>query len=305
MNLRRDVVIIGGGPAGLSAALTLGLARRNVLVLDNGMLRSAAAAASHGLLSRDGAAPGDILAAAREQLGAYRSVEVVRDAAVNVETQDGLPVVETMSGQKYRCRKLILAAGTADVLPPWPGLAECWGKSIFVCPYCHAWEYRDRPLAVIGGEAGVSRTVAVLRSWSNDIVLLTNGSSQLAHEERFLLDRSNIRVYDQAIASFEHSAGQLEGVRFQEGSFLPRQAIHYRPAVTQNLIPKSLGLIQDGQFRVHSQTAQTSNPNVYVAGDMAGLFRPAALPAAVYGGSFAGRSVNQALANEDLMEFSS
>ena len=301
MTHEAEIAIVGGGPAGLSAALTLGRACRRVVVIDHGHPRNAAARVSHGLLSRDGVSPGELLAVSLEQLRAYPHVEFLRDTVADVVTQDGRLHVTTISGRVFRPRKLILAVGLTDVLPAIPGLAECWGTSVFDCPYCHAWEYRDRPLALIDGRAGVLGVVAILRSWSDDIVLLTNGSSAMDRTERTMLHRSGIAVYNQEIASFRHEAGELEGVIFKEGSFLPRSAILYHPPMAQaSDLPARLGLIRGGQFQVNPRTAQSANPDIYVAGDAAGLFTPPTIPTAIYGGAFAARNAHHAVAIEDF-----
>ncbi|MEI7686811.1 MAG: NAD(P)/FAD-dependent oxidoreductase [Planctomycetota bacterium] len=295
------VIIVGGGPAGLSAALLLGLARRRVLVIDAGHPRSAVAPVSHGFLTRDNVPPGDIRSAAREQLRAYPNVEIIDDTVVDASTHGWILSVGTAKGQIHRARKLLLAGGVADALPAIPGLAECWGTSIFPCPYCHAWEYRDKPLAYLGNNPGVFRTLAVLRSWSSDVVLLTNGAPQIDFNERTLLHKNRVPLFDQTIARFEHAAGQLTRVVFDNNTHLARQAILYHPpaAVTSDL-PERLGLIENGVFRVNPQTAQTANPNVYVAGDLVGMFAPSILSAAVYSGSFTARHVNEDLSIEDF-----
>lgn len=295
------VIIIGGGPAGLSAALMLGLARRRVLVIDSGKPRNASSAVSHGFLTRDNVPPGEILAAAREQLRAYPNVEIVTDTVTDAGPHGWTLSVATASGQIYRGRKLILAGGIADALPEIPGLAECWGTSIFPCPYCHAWDYRDQPIAFLGNMPGVFRIIAVLRSWSANVALLTNGPPQIDFNERMLLHNNNVPIYDQPILGFEQTAGQLSRVLFANDTHLSRKAIIlHPPAVATSNLAERLGLIQDGDFPVNPQTSQTSNPNVYVAGDFVGLFMPSILSAAVYSGSFTAKHINEALAIEDF-----
>jgi thioredoxin reductase len=297
-----EVLIIGGGPAGMSAALLLGLARRRVLVLDAGRPRNASAPINHGFLTRDGAVPGEIIAAARQQLQTYPTVEWADDTVTDAVAEGSLFAVSTVSGISYRTRKLILASGLTDKLPPIPGLADCWGKSVFPCPYCHAWEYRDRPLAMLGNGAGIFRILAVLKSWSSDVALLTNGPPLLDRNERLLLQRNRVNVYDQPIAGFEHSAGQLTRVAFANDTVLSRTAILYHPpAAATSDLPVRLGLIVGGVVKVNPQTAQTLNPNVYVAGEVVGMFSPSILSAAVYSGSFTGQQVNADLAVEDFL----
>ncbi len=296
-----DVIIVGGGPAGLSAALMLGLARRRVLVIDSGHPRNAAAPVSHGFLSRDGVPPGEIAAAAREQLRAYPNVEFSEDTVTDATTHGWVLMISTAAGQIHRARKLILANGMTDNLPLVPGLKECWGKTIFPCPYCHAWDYRDQPLAMIGNGAGIFRVLAVLRSWSKDVALLTNGPSTLDLSERMLLQRNTVNVYDQPIDAFEHIEGQLTRVAFKNGTVLSRKAILFHPPTSPTSdLPVRLGLIVNGVFRVNPKTAKTENPNVFVAGDNVGMFPPNIISAAVYSGAFTARHVNEDLAIEEF-----
>lgn len=296
-----QVIIVGGGPAGLSAALVLGLARRRVLVLDAGEPRNAAAPVSHGYLTRDGAKPSEIDAAAREELRRYPHVVVVRDTAVDVQAHGWVLAVATAEGHIHRTRKLILAAGVVDVLPAVPGLRECWGASVFPCPYCHAWEYRDQPLAILGNGPGIFRLAAIVRGWSNDVALLTNGPPNMDAGERMLLFEKKVPLYDQPVARFEHEAGQLTRVVFANDTHLNRRAIVYHPPVAAGSdLPQRLGLIDKGVFRVNPQTAQTSHPDIYVAGDLVGQFGPPLISSAVYSGAFTARSVNEALAVEDF-----
>lgn len=297
-----DVIIVGGGPAGLSAALILGLAQRHVLVIDSGKPRNAAAPISRGFLSRDGVPPREIAAAAREQLRAYPNVEFCDDTVTDAATHGGLLGVSTAAGQIHRARKMILATGVTDALPAVPGLQECWARSIFPCPYCHAWEYRDQPLAVIGNGVGITSVLAVLRSWSKDVALLTNGPPTMDRNEFMLLQRGNVTIYDQPIGAFEHVEGQLTRVAFKNGTGLPRKAILYHPPLgAPSDLPIRLRLIVDGVFRVHPETAKTANPNVFVAGENVGMFAPKMIAAAVHSGAFTARHVNEDLAREDFM----
>lgn len=295
------VIIVGGGPAGLSAALQLGLARRRVLVIDSGKPRNAAAPVSHGFLTRDNVPPREIIDAAREQLRAYPHVVVVRDTVTDAAVHGWNLSVSTAEGHIHRTRRLILASGVTDALPAIPGLAECWGVSVFTCPYCHAWDYRDQPLALLDNKPGVATIIAILRSWSSDVALLTNGPPQIEYQERMLLHKNKVALYDQPIAGFEQASGQLNRVLFQNNTHLSRRAILYHPPLASTTdLPQRLGLLENGVFRVNPQTAQTSNPNIYVAGDMVGMFQPSTLAAAAYSGAFTAKHVNESLAMEDF-----
>ncbi len=156
--VRYDVVVVGGGSAGLSAALVLGRSRRRTMVLDAGEPRNAPSSGVHGFFSRDGIPPKELLRIAREQLGPYPGVEVRSARATGASGEDGDFEVDLDDGSVVRTRKLLLAAGVADELPEKPGFKELWGRGVYHCPYCHGWEVRDRPLAVLNsGEWAATR----------------------------------------------------------------------------------------------------------------------------------------------------
>ena len=175
-----DVIVIGAGPAGLSAALMLGRCRRRVLVCDTGKPRNAASRAMHGFLSRDGIAPADFLKIAREQMQRYDTVEL-RDIEVTAaECRESRFHVTLADGSVQQSRKLLIATGVVDNLPEVPGFRELFGTSVFHCPYCDGWEVRDRPLAIYGrAERGLGLSLELL-GWSRDLVLCTDGPSEIS-----------------------------------------------------------------------------------------------------------------------------
>jgi thioredoxin reductase len=174
-----DVVIVGGGPAGLNAALTLGRARRSVLLVDSGRPRNAPAQAVHGFLTRDGLPPAELRRIGRQQLAAYPTVEVrdteVLDVRIVGEPSGGF-LVTLAEGSVTRARRLLLATGLVDQLPPIDGLAELWGNSVLHCPYCHGFEVRGQALAVLGGDPRAIQLAAHLTRFSPDVALCTNGA---------------------------------------------------------------------------------------------------------------------------------
>ncbi|MCA1650372.1 MAG: NAD(P)/FAD-dependent oxidoreductase, partial [Acidobacteria bacterium] len=175
-----DVIIVGAGPAGLSAALMLGRCRRSVLVCDSGRPRNAASEAIHGYLTRDGMMPREFLEIARTELRKYETVEIRDSEVVDAECGgDSLFHVTLASGERLDARKLLLATGVADHVPPVPGLAELYGKSVHHCPYCDGWEVRDQPLAIYGrGDRGLGLSLELI-VWSRDLVLCTDGPCEL------------------------------------------------------------------------------------------------------------------------------
>ncbi|HEX2609456.1 MAG TPA: NAD(P)/FAD-dependent oxidoreductase, partial [Gemmatimonadales bacterium] len=219
-----DCIIVGAGPAGLSAALMLGRCRRNVLVCDVGNQRNARSAAIHNYLTRDGTRPAEFLELGRAEAARYPTVEF-RNVEVLDATRspDGFRLV-CADGRQLGARKLLLATGVVDELPPIDGLEPLYGTSVHHCPYCDGWEWRDRPLAIYGtGEEGVALTLG-LTAWSRDLVLCTDGPGRLPAEELEHLQQLEIQVREDRIARLEGRDGRLQRIVFQEGEPLEREA---------------------------------------------------------------------------------
>lgn len=182
-----DCIIVGGGSAGLSAALVLGRARRKVLVCDKGNPRNAPAHESHSFFTRDGTNPLELLKIGHQQLKPYKTVEFQSLGVKGIKKTGAQFEVVFDDGTSRKSRKILLAFGVVDEFPPIENFAEFWGTSVFHCPFCHGYEVRDQPLAVVGrGEIGVGM-VALLKSWSADLVLCTNGKAELSADERKVL----------------------------------------------------------------------------------------------------------------------
>lgn len=264
-----DVVIVGGGTAGLSAALVLGRARRRVLVCSAGPARNAPAHAAHGFFSRDGVPPADLLRAGREQLAPYATAEV-RDLAVcDVTGTAGRFEVALADGSREQCRRVLFATGVADELPDIPGLRDLWGSGVFHCPYCHGWEVRDEPLAVYGNDAAALHLALLLPQWSPDVVLLTDGRPCFTDEERLRLHRRGVAIYEEPVLRLEGRHGRLDHIVFATGDGITRRGLFLRaPQRQRSDLPARLGCaIVDGHVQVDAR-GQTSVPGIYAAGDM-------------------------------------
>lgn len=297
-----DCIIVGAGPAGLSAALMLARCRRNVLVCDAGEPRNVRAAGLHGYLTRDGVPPTEFLRLAREEVEHYpgihfRAVEVL-DAT---RSPDGFRIV-CADGTQLGARKLLLATGVTDELPEIEGLAPLYGVSIHHCPYCDGWEWRDQPIAVYGrGEEGFALALG-LTVWSDDLVLCSDGPSKLSVSERKQLSQEGIEVREERIARLEGHQGQLERVVFVEGESLARRALflcmgqHQRSGLAQKLGCRftSKGAVATGDCEA------TDVPGLYVAGDSSKEAQLAVVAAAE--GAEAGLAINKALLKEDLSQ---
>lgn len=294
-----DVIVIGGGSAGLSAALVLGRSRRRTLVLDGGPPRNAPSPAAHSVFTRDGTTPGDLLDVARSQLAPYGSVSVREGRADRARGTGGSFVVDLEDGSEVRARRLLLAVGVRDELPPIEGLAPLWGRGVLHCPYCHGWEVRDEPLAVRARGAQAMELVPLVLQWSRDLVLCSDGPSELAPAELDALARGGVRVIETPIRRLEGGVG-LERIVFTDGHVEPRRALFLRPPQAVGCdLPAQLGceLTEAGHIAV-GVDHRTSVPGVYAAGDAASPFQQVVVAAA--SGALAAIMLNRDLAQEDF-----
>lgn len=297
-----DAIIVGAGPAGLSAALILGRCCRRVLVCDAGHPRNAASQGLNGFLTRDGVKPLEMRRIGREQLGMYETVEIRDVPALNAQRLDEGNFEVTMAdGAVLRTRKLLLATGVADQLPEIAGFEEFYGRSVFHCPYCDGWEVRNQPLAVYGrGQHGKGLALE-LTAWSRDLVLCTDGPMELEFEDQERLARNSILVREEKIASLEGSNGVLQRVHFVSGEPLARRAMFFSTGHHQmsdlaarlgcDFTPK--GAVNTGPYET------TSVPGLYVAGDASRRVELTIVAAAE--GAEAAFAINTQLLKEDLL----
>jgi thioredoxin reductase len=295
-----DVIIVGGGAAGLSAALILGRCRRRVVVYDHGQPRNARSERLSGFLSRDGLPPRELGRIAREQLEPYETVEVV-DGEVTDATRDdaGFEVV-LEDGSRRRSKKLLLATGVMDTLPPIDGIEAFYGTSVWHCPICDGWEHRDQKLALLGTGGSAERLALELTTWSRDLVVCTNGERGLSRASRALLEKNGIRVHDEKIAGLEGDAGKLRAIRFASGERLERDGVFFcGPERQRTHIAEKLGceLTRKGSVRTGNYET-TGVPGLFVAGDASRLVRLAIVAAAE--GALAAFAINAELTKEQL-----
>ncbi len=295
-----DVVVVGAGPAGLSAAVVLGRCRRRVLVCDSGDYRNACSEAMHCFLGRDGTPPAALRQAGRAELTTYPSVEL-RDVAVTSATKvaDGFDV-EVADGGRVHCRTLLLATGVADEMPPLPRLDEFYGKSVFHCPYCDGWEQRDRPIAVYGrGPLGLGLALE-LTVWSQDLVLCTDGPSGLEAPALDRLHRNGIAIEERRIAGMCGQDGQLTGLQLADGEHLPRQSMFFITGQRERSgLAAELGCTFNAEGTVETGANESTNvAGVFVAGDASRQAQLAVVAAAE--GAQAAAAINAALLREDL-----
>jgi thioredoxin reductase len=263
-----DVIIVGAGPAGLSAGLILGRCRRRVLICDTGEPRNAASHSMHGFLSRDGIEPAEFLRIAREQLEPY-GVELRKTKVTDArQNKSGFDV--TVGDEKHElCKKLLLATGVVDRIPRLRGIEDLYGKSVFHCPYCDGWELRDQPLAVYGrGKKGLDLALA-LTTWTDNVVLCTDGRSWLSGADLGLLTRRGVKVNERRIDRLEGYDGILERIVFTNGDALPRRALFLCMRMEQHSdLAARLGCSFSAKGGVKTFKLEESRvPGLYVAGD--------------------------------------
>lgn len=263
-----DVIIVGAGPAGMSAALVLARACRRVLVFDHGRPRNAAAAHMHGYLTRDGVPPSEFLTIARAQLAAYPAVQFVEREVTAATCVDGLFRVTTAEGS-YTATKLLLATGVVDHVPDIPGFRALYGTSVFHCPYCDGYEFRNQPMAVYGCEAGAYGLALNLLGWSSDVAIVSDGPCGIDPTELAHLAQRGIPVREEPIARLEGTDGQLERVVFTSGEPLERRTLFFTTGQTQcSPLAQSLGCEFNEKGTVRTGPYESTHlPGLYVAGD--------------------------------------
>jgi len=296
-----DVVIVGAGPAGLSAALMLGRCSRSVLVCDTGRPRNAASRSLHGYLSRDGIPPLEFLAIAVDQLRHYTTVEMrrVEVTAARCLANKRFEVM-LADGRIVRARKLLLATGVVDNLPSIDGFAELYGSSVFHCPYCDGWEVREAPLAIYGrGARGLGLSLE-LTAWSRDLVLCTDGPSEIDREGLQRLQRNDVKLREERVARLDGRDGILESVVFESGDRLPRRALFFTTGQSlQSDLSTQLGCEVNAKGTVRTGKYEATHlKGLYVAGDASRAVQWVVVAAAE--GAEAAFAINTDLISEDL-----
>jgi len=301
-----DVVIVGGGAAGLSAALVLVRARRRVAVVDAGRPRNAAAARMRGYLGADGWAPAALLSAGREEVTGYGG-EVLSGADTGVARGLGAsgrrPQVDVRleDGRALSARRILVATGLRDQLPDVPGARERWGRDVLHCPYCHGHEVRDRPLGVLGGTPEALMHVQLVRQWSADLIYFAHGAEVSAAQREQLAARA-IDVVDEPVSRLVIEDDRLVGVELATGRLVPRTAVFVRPrfVATDDLLD-GLGAVRgDTGWVTTDATGRTSVTGVWAAGNVA---NPRAQMITAAGeGSAAAIAINNDLTEEDVAD---
>jgi thioredoxin reductase len=299
-----EVVVIGGGAAGLSGALMLARSRRTVLVIDAGAPRNAPADGVHGLLGREGMAPLDLVARGRDEVRGYGGEVVTGEVTGAARTDDGGFLVTLADGGRVRARRLLVTTGLVDELPDIAGLRERWGRDVIHCPYCHGWEVRDQAIGVLATGPMSGHQALLFRQLSPDVTLFLNGRPHPSGDEGALIRARGITIVEGAVTGLEIAGDRITGVRLADGTVTPRQAIvvatrmvaraGFLSALGLKAVPHPSGM---GEHVPADPTGRTEVPGIWAAGNVSDL--AAQVGGAAAAGAVAGAQINFDLVTED------
>jgi|SRR5579884_64325 len=295
-----DAIVVGGGAAGLSAALILGRSCRRVLLCDDGRPRNAVVDRMHGFLSRDGTPPHDLLELGRRELSRYASITLLQTHIEEARGEQAHFRVRNNDCVWFTGRRLLLATGVYDSLPQIPGLRERWGKTVFVCPYCDGWELRGKRIAVIGKGRKAVELAQELRQWSEDLIVCPAQSDELTQPDRRWLRASRVSVRFSPVVSIAPDEGAAQSIVFEDGAREPCDAVFLCAPLRQRYpLVDMLGcrVRDDGQIDVDGR-GRTSVPGCYAAGDAVTTIHQVVLAAA--SGVSAAMGINEDLLAEEV-----
>jgi thioredoxin reductase len=298
-----DAIIIGGGAAGLSAALTLGRSCRSVLVCDDGRPRNRVAKEMHGFLTREGTPPSRMLEIARADLEQYETVSFVAAHVAQAKRDGDTFAIATQAGEQYRAKTVLLAMGVYDALPPVNGLSELWGRSVFVCPYCDGWELRDRCVAVLGKGKRAVELAQELYQWTDDLVVCLNGEDDLSDKQRRWIERTRPLVRKQPLLQVSETDGALS-LNFEGEEEAHCDALFLCAPLRQRYpLVEMLEVTIDAGGSIEADArGRTRSPGVYAAGDCVSSVHQAILAAA--SGVCAAMAINEDLLAADVERLS-
>ncbi|KAB2330681.1 NAD(P)/FAD-dependent oxidoreductase [Bacillus mesophilum] len=297
-----ECIIIGGGPAGLNAALVLGRARRQTVLFDNNDARNKVTHESHGFITRDGVTPKEFRESAHNDIRKYPSVKIKRETIIEVyKEENGFISVKTADGQIITSKKLIFATGLKERLPHVEGVRAFYGKSLFSCPYCDGWEQRDQPLVLISENAHAVHMAKMIYQWSKDLIICTNGNKTISEEDKLLFERKGIIVREEKIARLHGTDGKLEKIIFEGGHEISRTGGFVTTELYQgNQFGASLGCaLNENEGIIVDALGKTNINGVFAAGDTS-FSGPSQLIIAASEGVRAAAGVNSELTMEEF-----
>jgi len=300
VNKQYDVIIIGGSYAGLAAAMALGRALRNVLIIDSGNPCNKQTPHSHNFLTSDGVPPATISQIAREQVSRYPTVQFLDQWATSAEQTATGFTIQVASGELFNAGKLVFATGIKDIMPEVPGFSESWGISVLHCPYCHGYEVRHKKTGIYANGDNAFELAMLISNWTKDLTVYTNGQSVLNEEQTELLKKHKLPIVETVIDSFEHQNGYVQNILFTDGTRSPVDAIYVRlPFKQHTSILESMGceLTEEGYIKINP-AHKTTIPGVFACGDNVTRIRTVANAVAM--GTTTGIMVNKELIEESF-----
>lgn len=299
-NKNFEVIIIGGSYSGLSAAMALGRALRNVLIIDSGLPCNRQTPHSHNFITQDGEQPNEIAEKSKKQALRYETIKFVNDLAINAKKiVDGFAIT-TKKGEEYTTKKIIFATGIKDIIPDIKGFSECWGISVIHCPYCHGYELKSERTGIIANGNFAFHYAQLIRNWTKDLTIFTNGKSTLTQEQTDKIIKHNIPIIEREIEYLKQENGNIKQIVFKDNSEFNLKAIYSRPAFEQHCkIPEELGceLTEQGLLKV-DMFQKTTIVNVFACGDNTSPMRSVAN--AVATGNMVGAIVNNIMTEEEF-----
>ncbi|GAB3414083.1 NAD(P)/FAD-dependent oxidoreductase [Niabella aquatica] len=302
-----DVIIIGGSYAGLSAAMALGRALRNILIIDSGLPCNRQTPYSHNFITHDGERPNAIAEKAKAQVLNYSTVKFYDGLAISGTKTENLSTrqaggfsVTTQEGETFIAEKLVFATGVKDIMPDIKGFAACWGISVIHCPYCHGYEVKLKRTGILANGNFACHYAQLVRNLTRDLTIFTNGTAEFTAEQLAKLKKHNIPVVEKEVACFNHENGRIRQIAFRDHSTFDLNVIYARPVFEQHCkIPEMLGceLTEQGLIKV-DMFQKTNIENVFACGDNSSMIRSVAN--AVSTGNTAGAMVNNGMTEEEF-----
>jgi len=295
-----DVIIIGGSYSGLSAAMALGRALRNVLIIDSGLPCNRQTPYSHNFITQDGEKPGAIAEKAKAQVLKYDTVKFISDVAVCGKKTDFGFEIATQTGKVFSAKKLVFATGVKDIMPNIKGFAKCWGITVIHCPYCHGYEVKNEKTGILANGPFALHYAQLIRNWTKDLTIFTNGKSDLTQEQTDKIKKNNILIIEKEIKALKHQDGAIKEIVFADNSSFELKAIYSRPPFEQHCkIPELLGceLTEQGLIKV-DMFQKTTVENILACGDNTSPFR--AVSYAISTGNIAGTVLNNMMTEEEF-----